>query len=204
MSLRYSSCCLRGACTPLWEVQDTCAFLFCFFHSKRQVWFQSMSIVWPFITAAMKATLMDMKAQSIGQEREIREGWVTIFLLLDNHVMPCSLSRDSADWCLSFISLALIWQSTCFIVISAENPYHNSFFFPGPPHVEQNIVLALIKTKQNKWQRWQQRERLSIDHILKEIKKKTESRWRQSFFFLFFVFKKKLFCKTNSDCEAIF
>lgn len=30
--------------------------------------------VWPFITEAKKASLMDMKAQSIVQEREIREG----------------------------------------------------------------------------------------------------------------------------------
>lgn len=61
-------------------------------------------------------------------EGEIRKGWVTIFLRLDNHVMSCSLSRDTADWCLSFISLALIWQSTHFIIKSAENLYYISIF----------------------------------------------------------------------------
>lgn len=85
-----------------------------------QFCFLSVPLACPFIIAAIKAGLMDMKAQSIGQEREIREGWVTIFLLLDKHVMPRSVSGDTTDWCLSFISPALIWQSSCFIIISAE------------------------------------------------------------------------------------
>ena len=109
---------------PMWITLALQSFLFFFSLSKRQVWSRSMSVARPFITAAMKAQLMDMRVRSIGQERQIREGWVTIFLLLDNHVMLCRLSRDVTDWCLSFISPALIWHSSCFIIISAENPCH--------------------------------------------------------------------------------
>lgn len=63
---------------------------------------------------------MDMKVRSIGQEREIKDGWVTLFLLLDNHGMPCSLSRKVTDWYLSFSSSALIWHCVWFVIISAR------------------------------------------------------------------------------------
>lgn len=152
--------------TPLWDVQDTCVNhscspvgFYCFvvfsFLSKRQVWSRSMSVVWPFITAAMKARLMDMKAQSIGQEREIREGWVTIFLLLDNHVMPCSLSRDIADWCLSFISTSFnLTFHVLYNHISWKSISHQPLFpcstTCGPEH-----SFAFIKKDKENWQSWQ-------------------------------------------------
>lgn len=156
-----------------------------FFLSKRQVWSRSMSVVWPFITAAMKARLMDMKAQSIGQEREIREGWVTIFLLLDNHVMPFSLSRDIADWCLSFISPALIWQSTFFIIISAENLYCINLSFPAP-HLWSGIFLKKKKESKNTYKADSSERHVFIYWSRSKINKKNERggridwRWRRS------------------------
>lgn len=153
-------------------------FFFSFFLSKRQVWSRSMSVVWPFITEAMKASLMDMKAQSIVQEREIREGWVTIFLLLDNHVMPCSLSRDVADWCLSFISPALIWRSTCFYNhISRKSISHQPLpLSPPVPTCRAEYAFSFVKKNKNKTKLTKltvvRGTSLSIDHILKQVIKK--------------------------------
>lgn len=155
-----------------------------------------MSAVCPFITAAVKASLMDMKAQSIDQERELRGGWVTVFLLLDKRVMPRSVSRDVADWCLSFISAPLIWRSSCFIIISAENPYRIIVPFPSVLTCRAGRTVS-FKTKAWEGRRWRAAALSPMDS-LKEIKIK-ESRlgWRVFFLFFFVFLKKRLFRKTK-------
>lgn len=147
-----------------------------------------MSAFCPFITAAVKASLMDMKAQSIDQERELRGGWVTVFLLLDKRVMPRSVSRDVADWCLSFISAPLIWRSSCFIIISAENPYRIIVPFPSVLTCRAGRTVS-FKTKAWEGRRWRAAALSPMDS-LKEIKIK-ESRLGWRVFFLFFLFFKK-------------
>lgn len=89
--------------------------------------------------------------------------------------MPRSLSGDVPDWCLSFISLALIWHSTCFIIISAKKSISHQPFFPT---CRAEYTFASMEPKEKK-KKGARGTSLSIDHILKKTQKNTARRWTE-------------------------
>lgn len=168
-----------------------------------------MFAVCPFSTVAVNGSLIDTKAQSIDQEGELRGGWVTAFLLLDKRVMSRSVSRDVADWCLSFISAPLIWRSSCFIIISAENPFCIIVPFPSLLTCRAGRAVSQHQDKNVRGRRWRAAALSPLDSI-KEIEIKENRSGRRVFFLLlvffsissssFFFLIKGCSLKQNSDC----
>lgn len=128
--------------------------------------------------------------------------------------MPRRVSGDVADWCLSFISAPLIWPSSCFIIISAENPYRIIVPFPSVHTCRAGRTVSQPQDKNVRGRR-QRAAALSPLDSFKEIEIKENWSGRRVFylllvffpsflsFFLFFLIK-GCSVKQNSDCEVTF